>query len=116
MAGVANIYAYRGRELLERYHARCTDIPDEKLSDLRKLLHVKPPTPNLPVCIIGLGVTGLYTAMIFESLGISYQIVDGDPHKRIGGRLYTHHFAGGGTYDYYVSRNRTRQRHVLTFA
>ena len=111
MSSSPNVYAYRGRHLLSQYHARHTDIPDHKLSDLRKALHNNPPTPSLPVCIIGLGVAGLYTAMIFESLKISYQIVDADPHKRIGGRLYTHYFTNGGPYDYYVSRDRARQRH-----
>lgn len=55
-----------------------------------------------PVCIIGSGTAALYTAMIFESLNINYQIVDAGPKNRIGGRLFTYHFPNGGPYDYYV--------------
>ena len=97
-----NIYAYRGRQLLSQYHARCTDIPDHKLPELKEVLHNKNPTPVLPICIIGAGTAGLYTAMILESLGIPYQIVDADTRERVGGRLFTYHFPGGGPYDYCV--------------
>ena len=102
--GVPNIYAYRGRRLLSQYHARYTEIPDDELSKFKLVLCNPPTTSDSPVCIIGAGLAGLYTAMIFESLGISYQIVDADTRNRVGGRLFTYHFPGGGPYDYYVGR------------
>lgn len=59
-------------------------------------------TPELPVCIIGAGTAALYTAMILESLNISYHIADADTREHIGGRLITYHFPNGGPKDYYV--------------
>ena len=104
-ANVPNIYAYRGRHLLSQYHARYKNIPPHKLSRMKRVLRSPATTPNLPVCIIGAGAAGLYTAMILESLGISYQLVDGDPNGRVGGRLFTYQFPGGGKYDYYVRKS-----------
>ena len=69
---------------------------------------------NLPVCIIGAGPAGLYTAMIFESLGIKYQIVEANKEERIGGRLYTYRFPGGGPYDYFVREVYSHQCQALT--
>lgn len=62
------------------------------------------PPPNLadlPVGIIGAGVSGLYIGMILDSLGIKYEIMEGS--ERIGGRLYTHFFGrkNPGPYQYY---------------
>ena len=55
------------------------------------------------VGILGAGVGGLYTALILQSLGIPFEIIEGS--DRIGGRLYTHKFEHkkAGKYDYYVS-------------
>ena len=115
MSSDPNIYAYRGRHLLSKYHARHTYIPNRKLSALKPILRNPAPTDDLPICIIGAGTAGLYTAMIFESLGISYQIVDADKKERVGGRLFTYHFPNGGPYDYYVSRIRMDRYRGLTF-
>lgn len=101
---IPNIYAHRGRYLLSRYHDRNRDVPDHKLSKLIPRLHVPPATPDLPVCIIGAGTAGLYTAMILESLKIPYQIVESNSKDRVGGRLYTYRFSDGGEYDYFVRR------------
>ena len=109
-----NIYAYRSRHLLARYHERNNDIPDHELSKMRGGIRNPPPTPTLPVCIIGAGMAGLYTAMIFESLRISYQIVDADTEERVGGRVFTYHFPNGGDYDYYVRKVDPRSHQVLT--
>ena len=98
-----NVYGYRSRQLLSEYVEK-NDDPDKKLSELAKGLNNPAPSDELPICIIGAGVTALYTAMIFESLGISYQIVDADTRERIGGRLFTYHFPNGGPYDYYVRK------------
>ena len=98
-----NVYAYRGRCLLSAYHDRHKDsIPDYDLSKLRSGLKIPLVSPDLPVCIIGAGTAALYTAMILESLGISYHIVDANTRERVGGRLFTYRFPGGGPYDYYV--------------
>lgn len=102
MTSVPNVYAYRGRRLLKAYHAQHTSIPHKNLSEVAPILRNPKPTDDLPVCIIGAGTAALYTAMIFESLGISYQIVDADTPDRVGGRLFTYHFPNAGPYDYYV--------------
>jgi protoporphyrinogen oxidase len=53
------------------------------------------------VCIIGAGVSGLYIAMMLDSLGIKYELMEGS--SRTGGRLYTHNFPKfPGKYQYYV--------------
>ena len=109
MSSYPNIYAYRGRHLLTQFQAQKNDIPYDKLSKLRKALHNPAPTANLPVGIIGAGMAGLYTAMIFESLGIDYQIIDADTPERVGGRIFTYHFSDEeGSYEYFVGRIRTR--------
>ena len=56
----------------------------------------------LPVCILGTGVAGLYIAMMLDSLGIKYELMEGS--GRTGGRLFTHNFpTKPGKYQYYVS-------------
>jgi len=78
-----------------------------------------------PICIIGAGTAGLYAAMILESLGISYEILEAN--NRIGGRLYTYRFGDekkvldakvGETarYDYTVSHYYfISSRHLIVF-
>lgn len=105
-----NVYAYRGRRLLSVYHDQHKYIPDHKLSELKPILKNPTATPGRPVCIIGAGTAALYTAMIFESLNISYRIVDADTRERIGGRLFTYHFPNSGPYDYYIHRVRLYSR------
>lgn len=50
------------------------------------------PTPggNITVGIIGAGSAGLYSAILLESLGINYEILEAD--TRPGGRILTHYF------------------------
>ncbi|KAL0567568.1 hypothetical protein V5O48_014428 [Marasmius crinis-equi] len=55
-------------------------------------LRVKSPIPELPICIIGAGCAGLYAALLLDSLGIPYEILEFN--DRIGGRIYTHRFNG----------------------
>ena len=87
---------------------------------LRKLLDQSPEygvweqSPShapLKVGIIGAGATGLYAAMILESLNIDYEILEGS--DRIGGRMFTYRFDEAAWnaskpgepdyYNYYVS-------------
>ena len=95
-----NIYAHLA---LSQDNAQREDVPTYKLSKKPSSPNPKP-TADLPVCIIGAGMAGLYTAMIFQSLGIPYHIVDANTEKRLGGRIFTHRFDGGIGYDYFVSR------------
>jgi monoamine oxidase len=62
-------------------------------------------------------MAGLYTAMILQSLGINYQIVDADTQERVGGRLFTYHFPGDDPDpgDYYVSNIHIHPHRALTF-
>ncbi|KII91039.1 hypothetical protein PLICRDRAFT_52708 [Plicaturopsis crispa FD-325 SS-3] len=57
-----------------------------------------------PVGIIGAGCAGLYAGLIFDSLGIKYEILEAS--NRVGGRVQTYHFPQKpghpkGTHDYY---------------
>jgi hypothetical protein len=94
-------------------------------SFLRHILHNSPAYGNfsaadsqtypskvpLKVGIIGAGVAGLYSAILLESLGIDYEILEAN--TRIGGRIYTHRFDEAAWlkskpgepdyYNYYVS-------------
>ncbi|KAF8879929.1 L-amino acid oxidase [Infundibulicybe gibba] len=55
---------------------------------------------KLPVGILGAGAAGMYTAMILDSLGIKYEILEAS--GRFGGRLYTHRFPKvTGQYQYF---------------
>ncbi|KAF9783369.1 amine oxidase [Thelephora terrestris] len=96
-----NVYAHRGRHLLRAYHDRHQHIPHHELSTITQVLHNPVPSDGSPVCVIGTGAAGLYTAMIFESLGINYHLVDADTRERVGGRLFTYHFPNSGPYDYF---------------
>ncbi|KAG2151137.1 uncharacterized protein EDB93DRAFT_295054 [Suillus bovinus] len=54
---------------------------------------------SLPVGILGAGVGGLYTALMLDSLGINYEILEASDHT--GGRLFTYKFPNSEEYDYY---------------
>ena len=110
---IPNIFAHRGLQLLGEYNKLYEGSPEHSARKLAKEVQRRS-DPNLPVCIIGAGAAGLYTAMIFESLGIKYQIVEANTKERIGGRLFTYHFPGGGPYDYFVREVYSHQRRALT--
>ena len=100
-------YSYRAHHALNKYHSRHEGVL-KSLPKLSRMLEVaQPPAPTTqnPVCIIGAGAAGLYTAMIFDSLSIPYEILEADP-LRVGGRMFTHYFGNqdGSDYQYYVSR------------
>lgn len=56
---------------------------------------------NSKICIVGAGISGLYIALILQSLNLpnlSIDILEAD--HRVGGRVYTHRFSDE-PYDYY---------------
>ncbi|KAJ3510580.1 hypothetical protein NLJ89_g4592 [Agrocybe chaxingu] len=90
-----DIFKLHGRALVERYLG--PPSPDDK-----KKSQDKTPSPEdrkLKVGIIGAGVGGLYTALMLQSLGIPFEIIERS--DRVGGRLWTKKFEQGGRYDYY---------------
>lgn len=109
MAAPVDVYAVRSRFTLkkgiESFHSdpsaqRFIKLAQEPTSDFQtKLPKV---SEDLPVCIIGAGVAGLYTAMILQSLGIPYVLLEAG--RRVGGRLFTYKgFKLAKDYDYFVS-------------
>ena len=49
---------------------------------------------NLSVGVIGAGASGLYAAILLQSLGIEYEIFEAN--DRAGGRIWTHYFDPAG--------------------
>jgi hypothetical protein len=50
--------------------------------------------PPLRTCIVGAGVSGIYTAMLLDHLaipGLEYKILE--TSNRVGGRIYIHYFS-----------------------
>jgi len=94
--------AYYGHRIIEEHHAKLR----ESIKGIPRMPTIstagQDPKPGV-VGILGAGVGGLYTAMMLESLGLKYEIIEAS--DRTGGRLYTHKFKGEGAkkYDYYVS-------------
>ncbi|KAJ6784854.1 hypothetical protein PWT90_10295 [Aphanocladium album] len=52
--------------------------------------NVSKPNDKLKVGIIGAGAAGLYAAILLDSLGIDYEILESS--ERVGGRIFTHRF------------------------
>lgn len=91
----------------------------------------QPNSFHKPVCIIGAGAAGLYTAMILDDFGIKYEILEA--FDRHGGRIFTKKLEAGATglHEYFdvediddgsdiqvirQTRSRTRrQAHPLQF-
>jgi hypothetical protein len=102
-----DVFAHVARSMILDYtsHVEKRDfifpLPPRAVSD-----NVEP-----PVGILGAGVSGLYSALILQSLNVSYEIIEAS--DRTGGRLFTHKFAGGGFYDYFVSINHYYFNHNL---
>ena len=92
-----DIFAYFGRSIIQEY---VSSSPAGKREEA--FMPLPPPAvTDEPVGILGAGVGGLYTALILQSLNISYEIIEAS--HRTGGRLFTHKFPDGGLYDYLVS-------------
>ncbi|KAF8343482.1 hypothetical protein F5887DRAFT_973207 [Amanita rubescens] len=72
--------------------------PNDRISVGFKPLN---PTKEKPVGILGAGASGLYTALILESLNIPYKVLEA--RDDVGGRLFTHHFPNttGAPYNYF---------------
>lgn len=96
--------AETGKEAVEEFINQYTDPnspgpyipPDRPGPDGNVPAEIK----ALPVCILGAGVAGLYIAMMLDSLGIKYELMEGS--GRTGGRLFTHNFPNRpGKYQYY---------------
>ncbi|KAF8881320.1 hypothetical protein BD779DRAFT_1675460 [Infundibulicybe gibba] len=106
---VDDVYAHHGRNLIEALspysdgesalHSAAPLLESRRL--LTKLS--AQPTDTLAatpeVGILGAGIGGLYTALILQSVGISYKIIE--QSDRAGGRLFTHRFKDGGAFDYF---------------
>ena len=89
-----DIFAHLGRLYIQKYTS--------PLEQREALLPLPPRAEtNQPVGILGAGVGGLYTALILQSLNVSYEIIEAS--NRTGGRLFTYKFSSGNFYDYYVS-------------
>ena len=98
-----DVYAARARYTISNYHKKkAHDDILKDLPSLKKMLSKYYEVDGeLPVCIIGAGAAGLYTAMILESLDISYDLVEASDH--VGGRLFTYKgFKNAEPYDYFV--------------
>ncbi|CUS12591.1 unnamed protein product [Tuber aestivum] len=68
-------------------------LPEEKLdgrNPVPRKYSAGPALEDLPVCIIGAGVAGLYTAMVLDDFDIPYEIIEAS--DRHGGRVHTYHF------------------------
>ncbi|KAI0121136.1 hypothetical protein BJ170DRAFT_688221 [Xylariales sp. AK1849] len=68
---------------------------------------VPPEEGKFKVAIVGAGVAGLFTAMLFDwlngqvdGLDIDYDLIEAAGEERLGGRLYTHKFSDR-EHDYY---------------
>jgi heterodisulfide reductase subunit A-like polyferredoxin len=97
--------SYFARLTIQEALSRAQDIHEVNTTPLTLLPDLERSTDcRRVVGIIGAGAAGLYAAMMLEDLGIPYEILEAG--KRVGGRLYTHHFPNGSEYDYFVSKQR----------
>ena len=68
--------------------------------------HVDLKAPRFKVAIIGAGVAGLFTGMIFDhlkeeyNLHVEYDFLEAGDKTRVGGGIYTHHITPE-PHDYY---------------
>lgn len=81
-------YAARSRHIINEYHSshgllRSGLTPLPELKDLLDRKSLSESLSKDPVCIIGAGTAGLYTALILDSLQIPYKIFE--TSNRVGG-------------------------------
>lgn len=102
-----DVYAHHARQLIQGIQKR--NIPIEGSPRTLDLLSQTEkgearfklgatPDSTIPVGILGAGAGGLYTALMLDSLGIQYEILESS--DRTGGRLFTHKFSDA-EFDYY---------------
>ncbi|KAF8888784.1 hypothetical protein BD779DRAFT_1672118 [Infundibulicybe gibba] len=105
---IDDIYAHYGRNLIQSlnpYSDGESVLHSAPLLESRRVLK-KPSDPSTgtlaataEVGILGAGIGGLYAALMLQSVGISYKIIE--ESDRTGGRLFTHKFKDGGEFDYF---------------
>lgn len=89
MATSFDPFAVRSRYIIDQHHANHELLGEDisPLPELDELLdrekRAKSLSEDLPVCIIGAGAAGLYTALILQSLKIPYTILEAS--DRVGG-------------------------------
>jgi monoamine oxidase len=104
-----DVYAHHARHLIQARHeqiipfATSPGIPDllsraEKGDAPLKACPQHSDVIPVAVGILGAGAGGLYTALMLDSLGIPYEILESS--QRTGGRLFTHKFSDA-EFDYY---------------
>jgi len=79
------------------------DLPKDVVQEYDQISSVKSDELSIKhrICIVGAGITGLFIAMILDSLkipGLEYDILEAS--DRTGGRIYTHYFSKV-PHDYY---------------
>lgn len=81
-------------------HDLPTAVRDPPIADLdlSKLKDLEEDRLTEPIGIIGAGASGLYAALILQSLGHEVEILEGS--DRVGGRCFTYHFSED-KYDYF---------------
>ncbi|KAI5988635.1 hypothetical protein EDC04DRAFT_2588696 [Pisolithus marmoratus] len=90
--------AFYGKSIIEDYHASLRPkLPPPDNNDTSD--DAPHSSFSGKVGILGAGVGGLYTALILDSLGIDFEILEAS--SRVGGRLSTYKFPEGKKYDYY---------------
>ncbi|GJE93604.1 hypothetical protein PsYK624_097640 [Phanerochaete sordida] len=72
--------------------------PEEPRGLRQPSIPIRPDSSRKRVAIIGGGIGGLYAALLLQRRGIPYTIFESS--GRVGGRLHTYKFPGGGRYDY----------------
>jgi heterodisulfide reductase subunit A-like polyferredoxin len=81
-----NPYAYRAHYAIGKYASAHKDKVNAKglpatLSKMQE--STTKPSKEHPVCIIGAGPAGLYAAMILQSIGVPYRLIEASGH--VGG-------------------------------
>ncbi|KFA80332.1 hypothetical protein S40288_09609 [Stachybotrys chartarum IBT 40288] len=89
--------------LLDRTPTGPFDLPKDDVQDYVQVSSMKPDDLSVQhrICIVGAGITGLFIAMILDSLkipGLEYDILEAS--DRTGGRIYSHYFSDV-PHDYY---------------
>lgn len=86
MSSPPNPFALRARRAIQKHSKEHHLSTSSQLPELKNLIDLDKlsigPNDN-PVCIIGAGVAGLYTALILESLKIPYKLLE--MSDRVGG-------------------------------